>query len=267
MKRFSLALGIAILLGVLLFAACTVTSEPDVSTRGSGSITGVTAVIGGGFGSTGCTLSSAGNMQCDGAATIGGNATVTGTAAISATTIGGGFGSTGCTISSAGVLQCNGASTIGGAQTVTGTLNANGGLAVDTSAFVVANTSGNTQIAGTLGVTGTSTLVGAVSISGATTLAGLNKITAGTSITVTNGAAFALTATFQPITAAGTVTPTITIPAAGVYACIYNTSAQTVNIADTGNQVLSAAWAGTQYATLCGYSDGTRFLEISRSIN
>lgn len=114
---------------------------------------------------------------------------------------------------------------------------------------------------------GTISLGGAVSISGATTLAGLNKITAGTSVTVTNGAAFALAATFQPITAAGEVTPTITIPAAGVYACIYNTSAQTVNIADTGNQVLSAAWAGTQYDTLCGYSDGTRFIEISRSTN
>ena len=42
--------------------------------------------------------------------------------------------------------------------TASGATSLNGGLTMDTSAFAVADTSGNTQIAGTLGVTGTSTL-------------------------------------------------------------------------------------------------------------
>jgi len=37
------------------------------------------ATVGGGFGSTGCTISTVGALSCDGAATIGGAATITGT--------------------------------------------------------------------------------------------------------------------------------------------------------------------------------------------
>jgi len=96
---------------------------------------------------------------------------------------------------------------------------------------------------------------------------GLVIRTAATSVTVTNGVAFAIAGSWQPITAAGTVTPTITIPAAGVSACIENTSAQTVNLADTGNQVLTAAFPMGQYDVLCGHSDGTRFIETSRANN
>lgn len=139
--------------------------------------------------------------------------------------------------------------------TVTGATALNGGLTMDTSAFTVADTSGNTSIAGTLGV------------GGAATLAGLNKLTAGTAITVTNGAAFTVTASMQPITAAGSVTPTLTIPTAGVYACVYNTSSNAILIQDTGNQVLTADATLGQYDLLCGYSDGTRFIETGRADN
>ncbi len=45
----------------------------------AGALTATSATIGGGFGSTGCTLSSAGVLQCNGAATIGGAALITGT--------------------------------------------------------------------------------------------------------------------------------------------------------------------------------------------
>jgi len=89
----------------------------------------------------------------------------------------------------------------------------------------------------------------------------------GTTATVTNGAAFAIAGSWQPITAAGAVTPTITIPAAGIVACIENTAAQTITIADSGNQVLTAVFAMGQYDVLCGYSDGTRFIETSRANN
>jgi len=45
-----------------------------------------------------------------------------------------------------------------GVTTLTGALAANGGLTVDSTAFSVADTTGNTSIAGTLGVTGTTTI-------------------------------------------------------------------------------------------------------------
>jgi hypothetical protein len=81
----------------------------------SGAVTAGSLAVGGGYGSTGCTLSTAGVLQCNGAATTDGALTA------ASTVIGGGFGSTGCTLSTAGVLQCDGAATIGGALVVTGT--------------------------------------------------------------------------------------------------------------------------------------------------
>jgi hypothetical protein len=50
--------------------------------------------------------------------------------------------------------------------TLTGALAANGGISVDTNAFTVADTTGNTAIAGTLGVTGVTTLTGALAANG-----------------------------------------------------------------------------------------------------
>ena len=84
---------------------------------------------------------------------------------------------------------------------------------------------------------------------------------------MTDGAAFTPTATFQPITAAGAVTPTLTIPTAGRVVCIYNTAAQNILIQDTSNQVLTADATLNQYDWLCGYSDGTRFMEFARANN
>ena len=68
------------------------------------------------------------------------------------------------------VLNPNGSGTIeleavvnfSGSTTFTGLLNADGGIAVDTNKFTVADTTGNTLIAGTLGVTGESTLASAI---------------------------------------------------------------------------------------------------------
>ncbi len=51
-----------------------------------------------------------------------------------------------------------------GATTLTGALAANGGISVDSTAFTVADTTGNTAIAGTLNVTGATTL-GSLSVS------------------------------------------------------------------------------------------------------
>lgn len=93
------------------------------------------------------------------------------------------------------------------------------------------------------------------------------RVTAQTAITVTNGVAFAPTGTYQRIQAAGTVTPTITVGTAGDLLVLINISAQTINIADTGIQMLSTAWAGGQYDVLVLWCDGTNWLEVARSNN
>jgi len=60
-----------------------------------------------------------------------------------------------------GTINLNGPVNFSGASTFTGLLNANGGIAVDTNKFTVADGTGDTAIAGTLGVTGESTLASA----------------------------------------------------------------------------------------------------------
>lgn len=71
----------------------------------------------------------------------------------------------------------------------------------------------------------------------------------------------------QPVSMATAGTVPITIPPAGQVVCIWNTGSETVTIADTGNQILSASGALGQYDALCGISDGTRFIEFARSNN
>lgn len=92
-------------------------------------------------------------------------------------------------------------------------------------------------------------------------------LSAQTVLTVTNGGAIVPTGAVQVLASSGTVTPTITIPAAGKSVCFYNRSSTTINFADTGNQVLAGAFAMGQYDVLCGWSDGTRFIETKRSNN
>ena len=105
-----------------------------------------TVSIGGGYGSTGITLSDAGVIQANGAMTIDGASTLTGavtassTAAIAGTTtIGGGYGSTGVTLSDAGVVQMNGALTVGGASTLTGAVTASSTMSIGSNLSMTGN--------------------------------------------------------------------------------------------------------------------------------
>jgi hypothetical protein len=123
------------------------TSQFSVGEGGAVYILGATTQVGewqagGGYGSTGVTVSTAGVIQANGAITTDGALTADSAA------IGGGYGSTGASLSNAGVGQFN------GALTTDGLLTANGGIAVDSTAFTVANTSGNVVTAGTLDVQG-----------------------------------------------------------------------------------------------------------------
>lgn len=98
--------------------------------------------------------------------------------------------------------------------------------------------------------------------SGATfTMGGRADFDAATTQTATTGNPVTVTAFANPLTAAANVTPTITIPAAGTFGCFYNTVTYTVVFVDTGNQVLGGNASLGQYDWLCGWSDGTRFMQ------
>jgi hypothetical protein len=96
---------------------------------------------------------------------------------------------------------------------------------------------------------------------------GILYLSASTPVAVVNSTPLALTSSNVVISAAGTATIPLTIPAANYYGCIRNTGSPVVTIADTGNQILTAAAALGQYDSLCLVSDGTRAIEVSRADN
>lgn len=95
-------------------------------------LTAASADIGGGYGSTGCTTTTAGVLWCSGgmmsdSSLIADSATIT-----NALSVGGGYGSTGCTTTTAGVQWCAGgimsdSSLIGDSATITNALSVGGG--------------------------------------------------------------------------------------------------------------------------------------------
>jgi len=113
------------------------------------------------------------------------------------------------------VLNPNGSGTIeleavvnfSGSTTFTGLLNADGGIAVDTNKFTVADTTGNTAIAGTLDVTGESTLASAI----ISDLTDNRVVIAGTSGAVEDDANFTFDGTTLALVANYTQTGTGTV--------------------------------------------------------
>lgn len=100
-------------------------------------------------------------------------------------------------------------------------------------------------------------------------LSALNALVAATAAPLAGVASTAVAPAglLQPVSMATAGTVPITIPAAGQIMCIWNTGSEVVTIADTGNQVLTASGALGQYDVLCGFSDGTRFIEFARANN
>jgi hypothetical protein len=178
------------------------------------------ATVGGGYGSTGVTISAAGVIQANGAITSDGavtggsltdgtltassgaltgvtTITTSSTAALNDATVGGGYGSTGVTISAAGVIQANGAITSDGAITGgsltdgTATLSSGsitGGVA---ATFSGAGTFGSLVVGGGYGDTGVSiSAAGVLQANGAITSDGAvtgGSLTDGTA-TLSSGA-------------------------------------------------------------------------------
>jgi len=94
---------------------------------------------------------------------------------------------------------------------------------------------------------------------GTDTVGTFHILTKANAITVTDGAAFTPTGSFQPIAAAGNVTPTLTILPAGTSLCVLNTSNVTITFAAAGIQKFVSSQALAQYNTLCALSDGTNW--------
>lgn len=135
------------------------------------------------------------------------------------------------------------------------------------------------SVGGNLSVTGTSTFTGAADAVAAFTAGSVDSdagielttffdIDASTVISPTDGGIITPTGTFQLLSSAGTVTPTIAVNAdAGTLLILTNTTDTTINIADSGTTMLSAAAALGQYDTLVLISDGTNWLELAVTDN
>lgn len=147
-------------------------------------------------------------------------------------------------------------------------LNVTAGGATVTAGDVDVTTGDITAAVGDLTLTaGSATIGNDLSVTDDATFGSDTIRTIQTAITVTNGAAFTPTGELQPITSAGTVTPTITIPAAGKCYTIWPASNTSIVIVDTGNQVLGGNVTLGQYDQLRYCSDGTRIMEQYRKDN
>jgi len=152
------------------------------------------------------------------------------------------------------------------------TLDIQSGVAASISDLTVSDdltVADNATVSGTLTIVEQVLATGDVRTGTDVQVAQVLRVVPNAAISVTNGAAFTPTGTFQPLTSFGTVTPTITETDAdaGDILVLMVTSATTINIADTGTTKLSAAWAGGQYDTLTLMAEGDNWVEIARSNN
>lgn len=210
--------------------------------------------------------------------TIGGDLTVTGSTSggaqtFTGLTVNGNATITGTLDQQGNVSDSGGAFTVADNAVVDGAADAIQftvqGFTTQTNSLLLLEQSDGTDVA-TVSNAGLLTLAGGLTSSdGDNVVADDLRITAQTSITVTNGNPFTPTGTYQPITAAAEVTPTIATggATAGDLLIVVNTSAQTINLADSGNQALSAAAALGQSDTLVLLFDGTNWVELDRSDN
>ena len=150
-----------------------------------------------------------------------------------------------------------------GMTVIAGTLSANGGITVDSTAFTVADTSGNVATTGTLGVTGNTTLSGDVTIDD-----DLIIDPQAVTIAVTDDSTITALGTVTKLSAAASCgTATITAGTAGQVLILMGPAANTITITDTGTLKLGGNCALTANDTLTMISDGTNWNEISCSDN
>lgn len=126
---------------------------------------------------------------------------------------------------------------------------------------------GNTAITGNATVGGSATVTGNLTTAAALDVGTLANLSPATAISVTNGLTLTLAGALQPLQSAGTVTATLPACTAGDLYVLQNTTATTINIADSGTAKLTAAAALGQYDTLTVIGDGTYCVELARANN
>lgn len=134
-----------------------------------------------------------------------------------------------------------------------------GGMSAGYITGTVSGTVPDWTVSDDLTVTDDSTLGGIVSVGE------FLRIAEQTSITVTNGAVFTPTGSYQPITSAGTVTPTVSTSGytAGDLLWITNETATTITFVDSGTAMLFADRDMGRYDVLGLLFDGTNWLEVN----
>jgi fibronectin-binding autotransporter adhesin len=182
-----------------------------------------------------------------------------------------------------GNADVGGSLTVTGASQLTGNVTASGTLAV-TGASTLTGTvtaSNDVSIGGTLSASGAASLstlstsgaasLGSLAITNAGTVGSFWNVSAGSTVACSDGGVITMTATYQPLSATGTVTPALSTTATGVTTgtllCLVNTSANTINLADSGTARLAGAWAAGQDDAMWLVFDGTNWVEVSRSDN
>jgi len=144
-------------------------------------------------------------------ATISNNASVGGALSVTGnTSLAGTLGVTGATtLSTLSATSGTFSSTLGvtGAATFSSTADVSGNFSVNTNKFTVNATSGNTAVAGTLGVTGNTTLSGTLGVTGNATLSGTATVTGDATFggnVIINGSTTSATEYFRITDGAGT---------------------------------------------------------------
>jgi hypothetical protein len=130
--------------------------------------------------------------------------------------------------------------------------------------------SGNlSDSSGSVRINDNALITGTLGVSSRLTLGTWGTFSAASTFTALDGLPITATGSYQPLTAAGAVTPTIetTGMTAGSVLWLVNTAAQDILIQDTGNQVLAGDATLNQYDSLLLLFDGTRWIELSRSNN
>jgi len=150
--------------------------------------------------------------------------------------------------------------TIAGADvTASGSMTATGGFVGDLTGNVTGDVTGavvGNVVGNVTGNTGTFTQTASIGT--------FLRLPAQTAITVTNGAAFTPTGTYQPIQAAGDVTPTIGSGTAGDLVILQNTSDTTITFeTDSSLSLPAASVALAQDDTLMLLYDGDKWITVS----
>lgn len=129
--------------------------------------------------------------------------------------------------------------------------------------------------ANTIGLSAGGTSVGSIGAAGlvladgSLTVPDWARFTPQTAISVTNGAVFTPTGSYQPLTSFGNVTPTLSAAGftAGSLLLLVNTTNTSILLPEAGNLIMAGNVTLGQYDTITFLYDGTRWIERARVNN